>query len=149
GDADREHVEAINTSGLSIEGPVEEFTARAPAVLPEDLPERLDVVLLAVKAQHTQAALEEVRARLADDGYVVSLQNGINEPAIAEAVGAHRTVGAFANFGADVIGPGRVFLGGRGAFHIGELDGRPSDRVERLVRDIQDAQPTDNILGYR
>src|SRR5207244_5028489 len=54
-DADREHVEAINASGLAIEGPVEEFTARAPAVLPEELPGRLDVVLLAVTAQPREA----------------------------------------------------------------------------------------------
>src|ERR671936_1951199 len=99
-DVDRDHVEAINESGLSIEGPVEELTARAPAVLPQQLPERLAVVLLAVKAHHTQAALGEVTPRLAEDGYVVSLQNGINEPVIAEAVGQERTVGAFVNFGA-------------------------------------------------
>ena len=67
---------------------------------------------------------------------------------IAEAVGAERTVGAFVNFGADYVGPGRIFLGGKGAFYVGEVDGRPSRRVERLVGDIQDAQATDAILGY-
>ncbi len=57
-------------------------------------------------------------------------------------------MGAFVNFGADYVGPGRIFLGGRGAFFVGEIDGRPSERVDRLVREIQDAQATDAILGY-
>jgi 2-dehydropantoate 2-reductase len=146
-DADPEHVAAINRDGLTIEGPVERFTVRVRAVLPAELPERLESVLLAVKAHHTAEAMAGVAPRLADDGFVLSLQNGFNESVIADAVGAERTVGALVNFGADVVSPGRIFLGGRGAFSIGELDGRPSERVERLVSDLRNAKPTDNVLG--
>jgi 2-dehydropantoate 2-reductase len=147
-DADRDHVVAVNEHGLTIEGPVEQFTARAPAVPPDGLPDRLGAVLLAVKAQHTDAALDAIAPRLGPDGFVVSLQNGVNEPAIAARVGEERTVGAFVNFGADYLEPGRIFLGGRGALYVGELDGHESDRVTRLVRDLPDAKPTANILGY-
>jgi len=147
-DADPEHVAAINQAGLALEGPVEQLELPARAVLPEDLPETLDRVLLAVKAHHTAEAMAAVAPRLADDGFVVSLQNGLNEPVIAEAVGERRVVGAFVNFGADYLGPGRIFLGGRGTFRIGELDGRPSDRVDALVRDIEDAEASGNVLGY-
>jgi 2-dehydropantoate 2-reductase len=147
-DVDRDHVKAIASDGLTIEGPVEQFTVHMPAVLPDDLPESLGVVLLAVKAHDTQAALAAIVPRLAEDGFVVSLQNGINEPVIADVVGAERTVGAFVNFGADYVSPGRIFLGGKGAFFIGEVDGRASERVDRLVDDIEDARASDNILGY-
>jgi 2-dehydropantoate 2-reductase len=147
-DVERDHVEAINKNGLRIEGPVEEFTVRAPAVLPQDLPNGLTVCLLAVKAHHTQTALATIAPRLADEGFVVSLQNGLNEPAIADAVGAERTVGAFVNFGADYVAPGWIFLGGNGAFYVGEVDGSRSERVERLAHDFGDARTTDNILGY-
>ena len=147
-DEDAEHVAAMNEGGLAIEGPVEQLSVPARAVLPADLPAGLGAVLLAVKGQHTETALAEIAPKLAQDGFVVSLQNGLNEPAIAAAVGEERTVGAFVNFGADYLGPGRIFLGGRGTFVIGELDGRPSERVERLVAAIQDAQPTENVLGY-
>ncbi len=41
-DADPAHVEAINARGLRIEGPVEEFSVRAKAVLPRDLPPSVD-----------------------------------------------------------------------------------------------------------
>ena len=49
---------------------------------------------------------------------------------------------------ADYISPGRIFVGGKGALYVGELDGRESERVARLVRDLPDAKSTGNILGY-
>jgi 2-dehydropantoate 2-reductase len=147
-DSDAEHVAAINRDGLTIEGPVEEFTARVPAVAPADLPDELHDVLLAVKAHHTGEAMKAIAPRLAAGGYVVSLQNGMNEPEIARAVGAERVVGAFVNFGADVVGPGRILRGNRATFKIGELDGTESDRVRRLAADIADAEVTTNVSGY-
>ena len=147
-DTDEEHVAAMNERGLSLEGPVEEFTVPARAVRPGELPDGLIAVLLAVKAHDTEAALDSIAPRLADSGFVVSLQNGLNEPAIAARVGPERTVGAFVNFGADYLGPGRIFLGGRGTFRVGELDGRPSERAERLVADFDEAKVTENIMGY-
>jgi 2-dehydropantoate 2-reductase len=147
-DADPEHVAAVNAHGLEIEGPVEQFTVRLPAVLPGELPDELGAVLLAVKSQHTGAALDAIAPRLAPDGFVVSLQNGVNEPAIAERIGEGRTVGGFVNFGADYLAPGRIFVGGKGALYVGELDGRDSERVVQLVRDLPDAKSTSNILGF-
>jgi 2-dehydropantoate 2-reductase len=147
-DVDAEHVAAMNEHGLSIEGPVEEFSVPARAVAPADLPDDLRCVLLAVKAQDTPSAVAAVTPHLAPDGFVVSLQNGLNESVIAAAVGEERTVGAFVNFGADYLGPGRIFVGGRGTFRVGELDGRRSERIEQLARDFDDAEVTENIQGF-
>src|SRR5262245_30669067 len=138
----------MNEHGLVIEGPVEEFSVPVRAVHPDDLPDGLARVLLAVKAHDTQAAVDAIAPRLGADGFVVSLQNGLNEPLIAAAVGTERTVGAFVNFGADYVGPGRIFVGGRGTFVIGELDGRPSERVAALVDAIEDARATNNVFGF-
>ena len=68
---------------------------------------------------------------------MVSLQNGLNEQAIADRVGAARTVGAFVNLFADVIGPGEIQDGGAGALVVGELDGTDSERVTSVVADLQ------------
>src|ERR1700734_3656206 len=93
----------------AIGGPIETFPVRVPAVLPQDLPERLDgPVLLAVKSQHTAAAAASLAGRLHGDGFVVSLQNGLNAEQIAAAVGPSRVVESFVNTGADVIAPGVV-----------------------------------------
>lgn len=151
-DAAADHVEAIQRDGLTIEGPIETFTAHLPARAPEALEGRFQHVLLAVKAHATGPALDQLGPHLAEDGYVVSLQNGLNERLIADRIGADRTVGAFVNFGADVVGPGRIHFGGRGAFVLGELDGRRSDRVSELADALRSFDPTlevsDNVWGY-
>ena len=148
-DADPAVVAAINDRGLRIEGPVENFTVRVPAVRPEDLPAELDgPVLVAVKSQHTAAAAAALAGRMCGDGFVVSLQNGLNAGQLAEAVGASRVVEAFVNFGADVTGPGVVLRGSRETFVIGEIDGTVSDRVRALAADIADARPAEHIMGY-
>ena len=80
-----EHVAACRTRGLSISGPVETFTQVVPTVTPDELEGRFDIIVLAVKAQATDAALTQLAPHLAADGYVLSAQNGLNEIAIAKA----------------------------------------------------------------
>ncbi len=96
--------------------------------------------------------MERIAPLLAGDGFVVSVQNGLNEREIARWVGAERTVGCFVNFGADVVEPGVILRGNRGAVVVGELDGAETDRiraVHRLFRELEpDAVLTDNIQGY-
>lgn len=147
-----EHVAAIEERGLAIEGPIDAFTQRMPAMTPDRLRGRYRRALLCVKAQHTAAAAAAMRPFVADDGYVVSAQNGLNERVIAEIVGRERTIGAFVNFGADYLGPGRIIYGGRGAVVVGELDGRTTSRLAALHQTLLDfergAVTTDNIWGY-
>jgi 2-dehydropantoate 2-reductase len=147
-DADPAVVSAVNSAGLRICGPVEQFTAYPRAVLPDTLPAVLDhPVLLAVKAHQTTAAAGALAGRLRGDGFVVPLQNGLPWAAAA-AVGRDRTVGAVVNFGADVLEPGVVLRGNRASFLVGELDGRLSGRVQSLVADLADAVATTEILSY-
>src|SRR5262249_1148738 len=70
-----EQVAAIGGPGLKIEGPIEEFTVAAPAFTPQELKGRFDRIFLCVKAQHTAGAAEALKPFLAEDGYVLSLQN--------------------------------------------------------------------------
>ena len=148
-DANPDVVEAVRANGIQIEGPVENFTARVTAVEPSDLPERLDgPVLIAVKAHHTAAAAALVAGRLAGDGFVVSMQNGLNATVLADAIGADRVVEACVNFGADAIAPGVILRGNRATLMVGETDGSVTDRVRMLAADIADAQVTDTVLGY-
>jgi 2-dehydropantoate 2-reductase len=147
-----EHVAAIQARGLTIEGPIEQFTQRAPAVTPDQLQGRFRRAVLCVKAHHTAGAAAALRACLADDGYIVSAQNGLNERVIADLVGRERTIGAFVNFGADYLEPGRILYGGHGAVVVGELDGRMTPRLAALHATLRAFEPaaiaTDNIWGY-
>jgi len=89
---------------------------------------------------------------LADGGYVVSAQNGLNELEIAAVVGAARTVGAFVNFGADYLEPGVIHCGGRGAVVVGEIDGQITSRATAIRDAWRALEPraivTPNIWGY-
>lgn len=147
-----EHVEAMRTTGLQIEGPVEAFTEVLDAVTPDQVTGTYDRIILAVKAHHTEGALDMLVPHLAADGYILSAQNGLNERVIAGRVGAARTMGCFVNFGADWLGPGRVLYGNRAAVAVGELDGSITPRLSEMHALLQlvepDAVMTDNIWGY-
>jgi 2-dehydropantoate 2-reductase len=119
-------------------------------VLPEEAAGPLRHVLLAVKSRHTEEALKTIAPLLAADGYVVSLQNGLEEYKIARALGAERTIGAFLTFGGHYREPGLVVYGGPGSFRIGELDGHTTSRLETLRAALAVVQPveiTPNIFG--
>ena len=147
-----EHVAACRTSGLNISGPVEQFRQIVPASMPDEIRGEYEIIVLAVKAQATEAALVTLKPHLAAGGYVLSAQNGLNELAIARAVGPERTMGCFVNFGADWLGPGEILFGNRAAVVVGEIDGSVRDRTRQMHRYLSlfepDAILTDNIWGY-
>jgi 2-dehydropantoate 2-reductase len=150
-DRDEEHVEAIRTRGLLVDGIRGEFRVQLPVVLPAELRQPVDLAFLCVKCLHTEAALDELVPLLTDGGRIVSLQNGLNEEIIAERVGGPRTLGCFINFGSDVLGPGHVRHGGEHPIYIGELDGTRSEPVEHvraLLANFCETVVTDNIWGY-
>lgn len=149
-DRNPEHVEAIRAHGLVVSGAAQ-LRVHPAVYSASDLPDRLDHVLLAVKSRDTEEALGLVARRLSDDGYVVSLQNGLEEYKIARAVGRPRTVGAFLTFGGHYLKPGEIVYGGRGSFRVGELDGTITPRVQHLAEVLSvfhPVEPTDNIFGY-
>lgn len=147
-----EHVRAVNEGGMAIEGPIAAFSVPMRAVTPDALTGHFRTILLAVKSYHTAEATRALLPHLAEDGAVASFQNGLNELTIAEIAGRGRTIGAFVNFSADYLGPGRITYGARSPLRLGELGGRITPRVQALcatIRDFEsDAEVTDNIFGY-
>lgn len=147
-----EHVEACRTDGLAIEGPVESLRQRVPATVPDEVEGVFERVVLAVKAPATKDATARLAAHLAPDGYVLSAQNGLNELALAERLGADQVMGAFVNFGADWLGPGRVLLGNRGAVVVGEIDGTVRERTREMHATLRLFEPeavlAQNVWGY-
>ncbi|MFN3937013.1 MAG: ketopantoate reductase family protein [Gemmobacter sp.] len=151
-DTEAAHVEACRTGGLHVFGPVEEFRVTVPAATPDELRGSFRRIVLAVKAQHTGAAMQMLLPHLAPDGFVLSAQNGLNELTIARIAGEARTMGAFVNFGADWHGPGEILFGNRAAVVVGEIDGTTRDRTREMHRLLQIFEPqaelTDDIWSY-
>ncbi len=149
-DANRDHVEAVRARGLRLSG-YRQAQVEARIATPDEVGWPLRHVLLAVKAPHTLDALRPLADRIAPDGFVVSLQNGLEEYRIAEAIGADRTIGAFLTFGGHYKAPGEVVFGGPGTFRIGEIDGASTSRIAMLQGALSALQPvetTDNIFGF-
>jgi len=148
-DADEAHIAAIREHGLIIEGPVSEFTVAAHAITPDELPDRISRAIVAVKSLHTGAAAELLRDRLAADGYVLTVQNGLTAHTLVDSVGRDRVISSFVNFGADVMAPGRIMQGNVGTFRVGELEGGLiTQRVLDLAEALPYAKSTDNVLGF-
>ncbi|MFJ2294983.1 2-dehydropantoate 2-reductase [Streptomyces sp. NPDC087894] len=151
-DTDAAHVTAIQDRGLTVARGEHRESVRVEAATPDAYDGPVHRVLLAVKAQATDAALDWIASRLAPEGWVVSFQNGFNEELIADRIGPDRTVAAFVNIFADVIEPGVILDGGAGALVVGERHGAAvSERVAALVADLQSWGPavaSDNVEGY-
>jgi 2-dehydropantoate 2-reductase len=99
------HFEHLRRQGLTIDGIWGEFRMGpvAAAVGDPAVPDLYDVILLCVKSYDTAAACQRVRGRLAPQGLIISVQNGLgNLESIAQVFGAERTIGARVIFGARV-----------------------------------------------
>ena len=151
-DSAHDHVAAMRAEGISITGPIAEFRVPVTAICPDQLDGPYRRVLLCVKAQDTESATKMLAPHLAPDGYIVSVQNGLNENIIATIVGVERTIGCFVNFGADYLSPGIIQYSGHGAVIVGEVTGVITDRLRTLHQLFttfdERARLSDNIFGY-
>ena len=103
-------------TGLSLEGitPAESVVAHPKTLhltevqhLAKERP--VDIAFISMKSYDTEWATMMIRQYLAPTGYVVSLQNCINEETIAGIVGWGRTVGAIAAIlSAELYAPGKI-----------------------------------------
>jgi 2-dehydropantoate 2-reductase len=152
-DIDKEHVSAIRDKGLQVEVPDGPFNVKVKIVYPNELNEvggKFDTGFIAVRSNYTPDALNTVLPHLADDGVLVSMQNGINPPLLEEKVGADRTLGMAIRMGCRKVGPGHVQTDIRGHLYLGHLHGKTTPRLEELhktLNAVMETEISDNILG--
>ena len=154
------HVEAIRTTGFKLTGyyagePVE-WCGVLPAIHVDELDQfrsKLDLVLLAVKGYNTRWCVERIEPFLTEDGLLVSVQNGINEPTIAEVVGPERTIGCETMMGGQTWEPGHIHRTQGGTpgvmdYMIGEYTGGITTRVEQLAQMLRDHVGTCGVSDH-
>ena len=161
-----ENVETIRTKGLELDGltPEERFTVKGVKILHltevQSLARKpVDVAMVAMKSYDTAWATMLIKPYLSQRGFVVSLQNCLNEETIANIVGWGRTVGVVASLiSVDLFEAGRIRRtipkGGdkHTVFRVGEPHGRITERVEELVgwfAQIDSSKATTNLWGER
>ncbi len=162
-DAWPEHVEAMKKDGLRITTPEQSVLVPVRALHigeAQNLNRRpVDVAFISTKSYDTEWATLLIRQYLAPNGFVVSLQNCINEERIARHVGWGRTVGCIAHtISVRVEGPGHVArtrkAGGaaKHVFSVGEIHGRVTRRAEELAQimsAVDGSHVTTNLWGER
>jgi 2-dehydropantoate 2-reductase len=161
-----EHVETIRKRGLELDGvtPEEKFTVKGIRILHLTEAQALaktpaDIAFVAMKSYDTAWATALAAQYLSPNGFVVSLQNCLNEETIAGIVGWGRVVGIVASLiSVDLYEAGRIRRtipkGGdkHTVFRVGEPHGRITPRVEELagwLRGIDSSKATANLWGER
>src|SRR5262245_18620767 len=131
----REHLEAIRSKGLRLDDASGDRTDRVHAMNDRARAGVCDLVIIATKTMHVEAAAHSTRALLGPDTPVLSIQNGLGGPdAAARAVGRERAiVGVVAGFGASIRAPGHVHHDGLGLLRLGELAGPVTPRLEKVA----------------
>ena len=148
------HVEALKNNGARITGTVE-MTIPVNALLPEEMTGKYDIIFLMTKQLNNRETLTFLKDFLADDGVVVTLQNGIPEDSVAEIVGPERTVGVTVEWGATMTAPGESMLTSDPdslSFHMGSMPGIPESRLEEVKSVLEKMCPVEietNLPGAR
>lgn len=161
-----DNVEAMRAKGLRVTHlkDVPEFTVPVQAIHITDLQQvskgrPFDIAFVCTKSYDTAWATMMIRQYLAPGGFVVSLQNCMNEETIAGIVGWGKTLGSIASsITVEMMVPGYVHRNsGKGGaahtvFRVGEVHGRITDRLQEVVRLVglsDSAKATGNLWGER
>ena len=112
-----EHVAAMNRSGALIEGAITRCV-KVRAKLPSQMEGKYDIIILAVKQRENEAVAPFLLPFLREDGALVTVQNGLPEPALAEVFGAERVYGCTLSWSAEKIAPGTVRVTSDTGFHL-------------------------------
>jgi len=139
-DISREHIETIRSVGLTFEegGVLQNVGMNATTDVAS--PGKADLVLLFVKAHHTEKAVSDALILEKEDTVFLTLQNGLgNEETICRKVDPKKVMLGVTGHGATFLGPGHIRHAGKGKTFVGEVDHRISDRAERIAQVFTEA----------
>jgi 2-dehydropantoate 2-reductase len=150
-----EHLQAIRARGLLVKSTTHGEFSIAPAHAEED-PARVgavDYVIVAVKTYHLDAVAPTLSPLVGDSTAVIPLLNGVTaHEVLSQHLPKPSVVGGLCAVFSQIEAPGVVRMGGNiTTVTVGELDGPPSERLDRIVdvwkgQGIQASQ-SDDILA--
>ena len=143
----QEHVQAMQEQGLH-----GEFVAEVAATTDPGEVSGVDLAIVCVNGYNTRQAAEAAGGMLAEEGCVLTLQNGLgNLEVLTEVVGEGRIVGGLTFHSADLQEPGKVRHTNKGPTYLGELDHNKTPRLETIRSAMERAgmqpQVEDDIIA--
>lgn len=148
-----EHVKAINSKGLWIEGlSGDRFIEVKATTEPSGIAGLSDLLVFFVKSYHTESAARNVLPLAGENTIILTLQNGLgNAEILGNVFGEEKVVAGTTSYGANVLGPGRVSHAGIGPTVIGELGGEITQRISELAQLLSKAgvktDTSGNVMG--
>jgi 2-dehydropantoate 2-reductase len=129
------HGKSLAEKGLDLRSPEGDVKLTVRVVEDARAARPFDAVLLGVKAFQVREACAALKGSLEGDGFVLTLQNGVEAAAEAgEQVGADHVVPGVARISSFVEAPGLIRHAAIApTIELAEADGRTSARVERLL----------------
>lgn len=133
------HIEAIRAKGITVNFPTRQVTVQVPALHLCEVAEinrPFDLVFLVVKAYDTVWASHLIKPVLAENGFLIGLQNGMTHEDIAAVVGRSRTIGAVIEIASNMWEPGitnRQNDHDESWFALGALDPEQQPRVHAVA----------------
>jgi 2-dehydropantoate 2-reductase len=141
----------IKTDGLHISDIHGTYRVPVPAVArAEEMESPKDMVFLATKANNMLAAGQEILHLLHKDTLVITMQNGMEQFAIADMVGIQRTFFCIVEWGATMLNPGEISMTSKGNFVLGTPGNRHDDRLdilEQILSHVAPVRVSKNIDG--
>lgn len=147
----REHVDAINASGLRIDDPQGTRVVRVPARLfPAD--DAADLLIVFAKATQTATVAAAAEAAIGPATLVLTLQNGLgNIEVLRSYVPESRLLAGTTTLGTELLGPGHIRALGSGETVLGALGPGSAHHAERTVHALSaaglPARVADDTLG--
>ena len=148
------HVDALKKNGARITGTVDKLVP-VKAMLPKEMTGTYDIIFLMTKQLNNREVVTFLKDYLAEDGVVVTLQNGIPEDSVAEIVGENRTIGCVVEWGATMTAPGESMLTSDPqslSFHMGGMQGIPEEKLRQVKDVLENMCPVEieaNLRGAR
>ena len=148
------HVEALQNGGAKIVGTVQ-FNQNVTAYTPDQMSGVYDVVFLMTKQQHNAEVVTMLKEYLAEDGALVTFQNGLPELQLAEILGEERVLGCTVAWGATLQEPGVCELTSEPdalSFSLGAISSTTNkyfDKVKDTLELMGTVDVEDNFIGTR
>ena len=127
-----EHVAAMRSKGLRIEGASGDRTVQVHATTDAGDVRDADLVIIATKDDGVAAAAHSALAMARPEAPILTIQNGLGSAdKVAAVVGSKRIMmGVVGGFGASMRGPGHAHHNGMEFVRLGEMDGGLTQRLE-------------------
>ena len=130
-----EHISAIRSNGLRVEGASGDRTVSMNATTNASDAGECELIIVATKASGVPAAAVAAKSIAGPKSIILTIQNGLGAAErIAESIDTNQVmIGVVGGFGASMKAPGHAHHNGMQLVRIGEMNGGVSDRLEKVV----------------